>query len=315
MSLSFVLDVGLAALVFATAFWIIVAREALAAVIGFVAYGLLLALVWVRLAAVDVALTEAAIGSGATGLLLIAAVGRLRQTDGPTAAEQTAPAMRYATAGLCTLVALAIAAVVVLLPDPAPTLAPAAMANLPATGLGNPVTGVLVAYRALDTLLETVVLVPALIGVWSFAPNRFWGGRPGLLRRAESDSVLGFLAQLLPPLGIMVGIHLVWVGANEPGGAFQGGTILAAMWIIAKRAGLADAPPIDRLWLRLVLIAGPAIFIAIGLAGMVSAGAFLAFPPNFAKPLILLIEAGLTLSIAASLALLVIGPPQRMPQS
>jgi multisubunit Na+/H+ antiporter MnhB subunit len=315
MSFSFVLDVGFAALVFATAFWIIVARETLAAVIGFVAYGLLLALVWVRLSAVDVALTEAAIGSGATGLLLIAATGRLRQTDGPTVTQLPSPAMRYVTAALCALVALSIAAVVMSLPDPAPSLAPAAMANLPVTGLGNPVTGVLVAYRALDTLLEAVVLVPALIGVWSLAPNRFWGGRPGRPRRAESDSVLGFLAQLLPPFGIMVGIHLVWVGANEPGGAFQGGTILAAMWIIAVRAGLTDAPPIDRFWLRLALVAGPTIFVAIGLAGIISAGAFLAFPPGSAKALIVIIEAGLTLSIAASLALLVAGPPQRMPQS
>ena len=61
------LDVGLAVLVLGVAVWTVAARSAFAAVVGFVAYGLLLALVWVRLAAVDVALTEAAIGSGVTG--------------------------------------------------------------------------------------------------------------------------------------------------------------------------------------------------------------------------------------------------------
>ena len=44
---------------------------------GGLAYGLLLALVWVRLDAVDVALTEAAIG-GLSGILLVGAAARLR---------------------------------------------------------------------------------------------------------------------------------------------------------------------------------------------------------------------------------------------
>jgi hypothetical protein len=56
-----------------------------------------------------------------------------------------------------------------------------AMANLSASGLGNPVAGVLFVYRSLDTLLEKVVLLLALVGVWSLAPDRLWGGVPGLI--------------------------------------------------------------------------------------------------------------------------------------
>jgi len=47
------------------------------AVVLFIAFGLLLALAWVRLDAPDVALAEAAIGAGLTGALLIAALARL----------------------------------------------------------------------------------------------------------------------------------------------------------------------------------------------------------------------------------------------
>ena len=65
----------------AVAVWTIAARETFAAVVGFVAYGLLLALVWVRLDAVDVALTEAAIGGGLSGVLLLGAAARLRATE------------------------------------------------------------------------------------------------------------------------------------------------------------------------------------------------------------------------------------------
>ncbi|MCG8485890.1 MAG: DUF4040 domain-containing protein, partial [Chromatiales bacterium] len=47
------------------------------AVVLFVAFGLLLALAWVRLEAPDIALAEVAIGTGLTGALLLAALARL----------------------------------------------------------------------------------------------------------------------------------------------------------------------------------------------------------------------------------------------
>src|SRR5580698_5521164 len=110
-----VLDFGLAVLVLAVTTWTITAREAFAAVVGYVAYGLLLSLVWVRLFALDVALTEAAIGSGVTGVLLITAAMRLRRTD-PTPAEQRVGlATRLAAAALCLAVTAALAAVVITL--------------------------------------------------------------------------------------------------------------------------------------------------------------------------------------------------------
>jgi multisubunit Na+/H+ antiporter MnhB subunit len=306
-------DIGLAVLVVAVASWTIAAREAFAAVVGFIAYGVLLALVWVRLAAPDVALTEVAIGSGLTGGLLLGACAHLRSAEAALE-EKPGATLRLAAALLCILVSAGLAAIVLLLPDPAPTLAPQAAANLAATGLGNPVTAVLMAYRAVDTLLETVVLLLALLGIWSLAPDRLWGGFPGPRHNADPEGVLTFVAQLLVPVGILVGIHIFWVGSVAPGGEFQGATILAAMWILAIMAGLLDVPPVSRRWLRLLLIAGPAVFFAIGLAGFAMAGAFLAYPAAYAKLLILTIEIPVTLSIAAALALLVAGPPERAPQ-
>jgi multisubunit Na+/H+ antiporter MnhB subunit len=304
-------DIGLALLVVGVAAWTIVARDTFAAVVGFVAYGLLLALVWVHLAAPDVALTEAALGSGLTGGLLLGASTRLRRTETPGASERPAVSLRLAAAVLCTLVPVGLSALVLLLPAPAPTLAPQAMANIAATGLGNPVTAVLMAYRAIDTLLEVVVLLLALVGIWSLAPDRLWGGRPGLRYHANPNAIMTFVAQLLVPVGILVGIYIFWVGSVAPGGEFQGATVLAAMAILATMAGLADAPSVGGRSLRLLLIAGPAVFLAIGLAGFATTGAFLAYPEDHAKLLILTIEVPVTLSIAVALALLVAGPPER----
>ncbi len=53
-------------------------RELFTSVVLFVAFGLLMALAWLRLGAVDIALAEAAIGAGLSGALLLAAVGQMR---------------------------------------------------------------------------------------------------------------------------------------------------------------------------------------------------------------------------------------------
>jgi multisubunit Na+/H+ antiporter MnhB subunit len=305
------LDIGLAILVFAVAAWTIFARGAFAATVGYVVYGLLLSLVWIRLFAVDVALTEAAIGSGVTGILLIGAAARLRQSEGEADERRPSGLARLAIAALCTLVALALAAAVLLFADQGPSLAPQAMQHLPETGLGNPVTAVLIAYRAFDTMLEKVVLVLAVVGVWSLAADRYWGGAPGGARAARPEPTLVFLAQILAPLGVLVGVHIFWVGADEPGGAFQGGAILAAMWMIVMMARLTEAPQTRARWLRLALIAGPIVFLAAGVGGAVFAGGFFAYPPGFAKPIILFIEAFMVLSIAVTMPMLVTGPPRR----
>jgi len=311
MTLIGALDIVLATLVLAVAIWTITAREAFAAVVGYVAYGLLLSLVWVRLFALDVALTEAAIGSGVTGVLLITAAMQMRRTDPIPADRQPHAITRIAAAALCLAVSTALGAVVLTMAEPGATLAPEAAQHLAETGLGNPITAVLMAYRAFDTMLEKVVLILALIGVWSLASDHAWGGVAGPRSLPHRHGALAFLAQLLPPVGIVVAIHIVWIGADEPGGAFQGGALLAAMALIVMMARLKEAPPVSRRWLRVVVVSGPVTFLVVGALGFGVAAGFLAYPIGLEKPLILVIEAFMVLSVAATLPLLAIGPPDR----
>ncbi|MFN6961741.1 MAG: Na(+)/H(+) antiporter subunit B [Rhodocyclaceae bacterium] len=49
------------------------------AIVLFIAFGLLMALAWARLAAPDIGLAEAAIGAGLTGALLLDAFGALKR--------------------------------------------------------------------------------------------------------------------------------------------------------------------------------------------------------------------------------------------
>lgn len=311
MSVALLVDGGLLALVVLVAVWTILVRDSFSAVIGYACYGLLLAFAWVRLAAIDAALTEAAIGGGLTSVLLIRAVVRLRATEVATLTETPGRVQRILAAVLSVTVAAALGVVVLGLPDPAPSLAPQVAENIASTGLGNAVTAVLLSFRAIDTLLEAVVLVYALVAVWALTPDYLWGGRPGPKYVVAPNGILAYLARLLAPLGIVVAIYVFWVGADLPGGKFQAGTLLAAMWLLTIMAGLTDVQPISRRWLRVALVAGTVVFLAIGFAGVPLAGAFLAYPEGFAKPLILIIEAASMVSIAFTLGLLVVGPPER----
>jgi multisubunit Na+/H+ antiporter MnhB subunit len=303
--------VALSALMLGLALWSVLARDAFAAVAGFLAYGLLLTLAWVLLRGVDVALTEGAIGGGLTAALLILAHARLRSAG--ATAEEVAPGRpaRVFAAVLAAGISAALIAAVATLPDEAPSLAPDVVANMDALGVGNPVTAVLLAYRAMDTLLEAIVLVFALVGVWSLAPDAAWGGRPGTLHRADPDGILAYLARVLPPVGVVVGLYVFWVGADAPGGKFQGATILAAMGLLVIMAGLADVPPIGRRWLRVAIVAGPLAFVAVGFLGAYAAGAFLAYPDGLAKPLIVAVELALMPTLTLVLALLLAGAPLR----
>jgi multisubunit Na+/H+ antiporter MnhB subunit len=306
-----VLNLMLVALILLLAAETVFARGAFAAVAGFVAYGLLLTLVWLRLQSVDVALTEAAIGGGLTGALLIGAARRLRGTEAAAVAERPRLGTRLVAALLSATVALALAVCVLVLPVPVHTLAPDVAAAMEVTGVGNPITAVLLAFRAIDTLLEAIVLLFALIGVWSLAPDDSWNGRPGVREATDPNGILAYAARVLAPLGIVIGTYIFWIGADHPGGKFQGATIMAAMWLLVMMAGLTDAPPIDRPWLRGLLVAGPLAIIAVGVVGMAAAGAFLAYPPGIAKPLILVVEFALMPTLTLILGLMLLGAPQR----
>ncbi len=54
-------------------------RDLLRSVVQFIIMGLLMAVVWLRLGAPDVAMAEAAVGSGLTGALILSAWARTRE--------------------------------------------------------------------------------------------------------------------------------------------------------------------------------------------------------------------------------------------
>lgn len=72
-----VFDVLLLVVLIAVAVGALHGRRLFSSVVLFIVFGLLMALVWLRLHAPDVALAEAVVGAGITGVLLLDALGRL----------------------------------------------------------------------------------------------------------------------------------------------------------------------------------------------------------------------------------------------
>ncbi len=75
------LNVLLLSLLLVTALLAVSSRDLLASVILFSAYSLLMALMWQRLQAPDLALTEAAVGAGITTVLFLVAIFRTRRRE------------------------------------------------------------------------------------------------------------------------------------------------------------------------------------------------------------------------------------------
>ncbi|NPV58224.1 MAG: DUF4040 domain-containing protein [Actinobacteria bacterium] len=69
------------ALLVATALLAVFARDLLAAVIIFSVYSLIMALMWQRLQAPDLALTEAAVGAGVTTVLFVVTIFKTRRRE------------------------------------------------------------------------------------------------------------------------------------------------------------------------------------------------------------------------------------------
>lgn len=298
------LDILLALALLGLAWGVLASVDLFRAIVLFIAFGLLMALVWVRLDAPDVALAEAAIGAGLTGALLLAAYARLRIIS-PEEIEniRSRRGFRFTLfLVLVPLLATVLGYAVWSLPPDATRLGKEVIAHLDRSGVSNPVTAVLLNFRGYDTLLEVMVLLLALLGAWSV-------GTTPSQRETPPGPVLDSLSRLLAPLLVLVAAYLLWVGAHAPGGAFQAGAVLAAAGVLMLLSGWRLPAVLAALPLRLVLVAGPATFLLLAVLTLLLEGKLLQLPPAWAGRLILIIETTATISIAATLLSLFQGTP------
>lgn len=320
MSLAFDVLLGLALLV--CALGVFTSADLFRAVVMFIAFGLLLALVWVRLDAPDLALAEAAIGAGLTGVLMIDAIAHLTSSDtqrqhnpeqthesgqsslssgqsSPTQAQRLNHQYDNSPRRPLWLPILSCVGIFMLLlgairwrPEATVSLPDIVRDAIPDAGVEHPITAVLLNFRSYDTLLEIAVLLVAVVVALALKPAEEELDHPP----AQRDPILTGLTSRLVPAMLLTGVYVLWAGSYMPGGAFQGGAILAAALVFLQLAGFAVERYAASL-LRLGLALGFLVFLTVATSVMIGGRPFLTYPEGAAGQLIFFIEAMLTLSI------------------
>lgn len=216
------------------------------------------------------------------------------------------PIVRVLVLAGCAALAAGLGIAILALPEPAVRLSASVAAELANSGVTHPVTAVLLNFRGYDTLLEIAVLLLALLGIATAA-----GGDMTAARRLHGSPqpFLQSLARLLAPLMVITAGYLLWAGSHRPGGAFQAGAVLAAGVVLLYLAGLLPERARSPWLLRLGLLAGFFVFLAVAAAPLISGAQLLQYPPEMAGALILLVESGLTLSLGLILPCLFLWLP------
>ena len=310
MELALIFDLILLLSLIGLAWLLLASKDLFRAVVLFIAFGLLLALAWVRLGAPDVALAEAAIGAGITGVLLLVGLGRLSSAEPCRLTRVPLTFLQKLSAPVLIGVIIPSITLILLLELrllTGSTTGQQGLVNslLNISGSSHGVTAVLMNFRAWDTLLEKGVLLLALITIWSLDQAR------PLFHQEDISPQLTGLARLLLPTLIIVAGFVLWQGTQAPGGAFQAGALLSAGIILAILLGYTIPKRRQRLSLRLSLAAGFCVFLLVAAITLLTSGYPLQYPQSLAGGLILLIELFATISIAAILAAVVVGghPP------
>lgn len=310
------IDIVLLGLLMITGFAIVRMRSLLAVAMLTSIYSLLSALLFVVLDAVDVALTEAAIGAGISTILMLATVALTTDEEKTPHHTPLLPLVVVITTGAALIYGTLD------MPHYGDPLAPVHMHVAPAylhdtpteIGVPNVVTSVLASYRGYDTLGEVTVIFTAGAGVMAllgYRTRRRNVQGPGIKKLI----VLRVITKLFFPLILLFALYVLFHGDYGPGGGFQAGVIFATGFILYALAfGLGNAQRVIPHQLLLVMAAiGVLIYAAVGIESMLLGGKFLEYRVLADNPVtgqhlgIMFIELGIGITVTSVVLIIYYG--------
>ncbi|WP_051617230.1 hydrogenase subunit MbhD domain-containing protein [Desulfonatronovibrio hydrogenovorans] len=269
------------------------------AIVLFITFGLLLSLIWTRLKSPDIAIAEAAVGAGLTGVLLMDALGVFSQSQ-----EKPAPKLKPGLFIPGLFLAGLFFCSVFFISQDIDRLGNLVQKHLPGSSLEHPITAVLLDFRSYDTWLEMGVLLAAVLGVLCVSQRQ---DLERTLLPAPAEPVGRWIIKILLPMMVLISGYLLWLGAFAPGGAFQAGVVLAAGGVLLWQGGHPSLASLSRTWWKVLLCAGFASFLVLAKASLFYSDHMLTHPDS--KIWILALEYGAALSIAICLISLVLASP------
>lgn len=294
----------------ATSLAAVVFRDLFAVVMLFGIYSLLSAAFFVNVDAIDVAMTEAAVGAGITTILMLAALGLTTRYTHRPAHGRFLPLLVVTVTGAVLIYGTLD------MPHFADPEGPVHHHVAPRyveltddeIGMPNIVTAVLASYRGYDTLGETVVIFTAGLGVLMLLGTT-------MVRRAEEGdaprphTILRSVGDALLPLILLFGLYIQFHGDFGPGGGFQAGVVFAAGFILY---GLVySLPRVQQLMpselLRSLACIGVLIYGGTGLLTLLGGGVYLDYNVLGKTQVagqhlgIFLVELGVGMNVAATM--------------
>jgi multicomponent K+:H+ antiporter subunit A len=237
--------------------------------------GLAVCLVFVRMSAPDLALTQLLVEVVTTVLLLLG----MRWLPKRDRTRETATARRAALRRRLRDLAIAVACgagfaafayAVMTRPLPDNTISRFFVDRAwPEGGGTNVVNVIIVDFRGFDTLVEISVLAVVAITVYALL-RRFRPARESLetpsrqMARSAADDEMripGVIMRLMFPMIAMLAAYLLWRGHNSPGGGFAAGVALAIGVILLYMAGGSRWAE-DRLAIRPMRWMGAGLLVA-----------------------------------------------------
>ncbi|NWG22872.1 MAG: sodium:proton antiporter [Pseudorhodoplanes sp.] len=143
-------------------------------------------------------------------------------------------------------------------------------------GAPNVITGILLTYRAFDTLGEVAVLFMVAAGVGLVLKEP---GKAGARSASDSEAaqpaseIVRTAAQILVPLIAIFAAYIIMNGHISAGGGFQGGAVIASAVLLML---LADpSHKLNSVFLSVTESLAGVLFVLVGIAGLIFAGGFL----------------------------------------
>ncbi len=145
-------------------------------------------------------------------------------------------------------------------------------------GAPNVITGILLTYRAFDTLGEVAVLfmVAAGVGLVLGASGKTAGARIERERRAgktPASEIVQSATQIMVPLIAIFAAYIIMNGHISAGGGFQGGAVIASAVMLLLLAN--PSHKLNAAFLSITESVAGVLFVLVGIAGLIFAGGFL----------------------------------------
>ena len=263
--------------------------------------------------AVDVALTEAAVGAGVSTVLMLATLALTKDHE----EKQPEKHRHWLPLAVVLTTGAALVYGTLDIPDFGDPASPPQTHVSPhyieqavrETGVPNIVTAVLASYRGFDTLGEVVVVFTAGIAVLLLLGDRHQKSTTGGAKekRIPRNLVLRIVSKTVIPMIILFALYVQFHGDYGPGGGFQAGVIMSAAFILYSLVFGLDAAEriIPKSILVFLISLGVLIFAGVGVVSLFMGGNYLDYSVLADNQIagqhigIMLVELGVGISVFA----------------